>query len=52
LVEDPKTPGRYAGQLAAPTVEGYYQLTATVLIENGRPIPLQELIAIETAPAS
>ena len=46
-----QTPGRYESQLRAPKIEGYYQLTASVLVPTKKQIDLQELIAVENVPS-
>ncbi len=47
----PQTPGRYEGHLRAPTIEGYYQLVASVRVPRQKQIDLQELIAVENLPS-
>jgi len=42
--------GRYAGRLAAPETQGYYELQATVSVFNEPVVRLKELIAVEAEP--
>jgi hypothetical protein len=50
LAESGQLAGRYDGALAAPAAEGYYQLTATVLVPFEKPVDLTELIVVDSPP--
>lgn len=50
LRKSEETRGRYEGRVAAPLVEGYYEVRATVSVTGEPTLRLTELIAVEAAP--